>query len=156
MKAAENAALMEEEHSISSLVPYIKYYLPESKIVPLLLHGNYTSSVKLGELLSDMLSKDSKIAVIASVDFSHYLDVEKADKIDKETLAAIKNTDIENISRMGNDNLDSPPSIITLISAMEKTDAGNPIVLSHGNSSDITGTGADYTTGYYTVIYRHP
>jgi AmmeMemoRadiSam system protein B len=37
--AGENFELLEAEHSISSLVPYIKYYLPDVKLVPILLHG---------------------------------------------------------------------------------------------------------------------
>ncbi len=154
MKAAENISLMEEEHSISSLVPYIKYYMPDSKIVPVLLHGNYQASDKLAELLADMLSKNTRITIVASVDFSHYLDSETADKMDMETLAAIKTGDIEKISKMSNDNLDSPPSIITLINIMNEIDAKLSKVLDHGNSSDITGTGANYTTSYYSIIYK--
>jgi len=155
MNAAENALLMEEEHSISSLVPYIKYYMPETKIVPILLHGNYESSEKLGVLLADIQAENPGIAVIASVDFSHYLDAGTADKMDEKTLEAIKNQDIPGISKMGNDNLDSPPSIITLITAMKKAGTRPPEVLAHLNSSDITGTGADYTTGYYTIVYEY-
>lgn len=175
--ASQNTLLMEEEHSISSLVPYIKYYLPDSKIVPILLHGNYSTedSVELGEWLagflagqtspygslsncndvSDAAGPDShpRIAVIASVDFSHYLDKDTADKMDAETLAAIQSYDIHTISMMGNDNMDSPPSITALVSTMEKAGLSAPKVLAHDNSSCITGTGADYTTSYYTLLY---
>lgn len=180
-EAAENKALMEEEHSISSLAPYIKYYLPEAKIVPILLHGNYPSSEKLGNLLAAVQSEKPGTAIIASVDFSHYLDVETANKMDKNTLEAIRTADTEAISKMGNDNLDSPVSVITLITAMNSeapspdrsgpdlhasgdtgkqtapmktSDTRPPEVLAHLNSSDITGTGAGYTTGYYTIVYR--
>lgn len=156
LRASQNSALMEEEHSISSLVPYIKYYLPKAKIVPVLLHGNYSpeASQRLGELLAEALSGNPRAVVIASVDFSHYLDADTADKMDEKTLAAIKSNDIQLISRMGNDNLDSPPSIIALLSAMEKIGAAAPEVIGHGNSSDITGSGADYTTSYYTMLYK--
>jgi hypothetical protein len=57
---------------------------------------------------------------------------------------------------MGNDNLDSPPAIIALISAMTELEASAPEVAGHGNSSDITGSGADYTTSYLTMLYRRP
>lgn len=156
LKASQNTSLMEDEHSISSLVPYIKYYLPNAKIVPVLLHGNYTAkaSQELGEYLAEALLDHPRAAIIASVDFSHYLDTDTADKMDEETLAAIKSKDITVISKMGNDNLDSPPSIVALLSAMEKIGATDPEVLAHGNSSDITGSGADYTTSYYTMLFR--
>lgn len=156
LKASQNTILMEDEHSISSLVPYIKYYLPKTKIVPILLHGNYTpkASQELGYQLAEALSDNPCTAVIASVDFSHYLDACTADKMDVETLKAIQLNDINAISMMGNDNLDSPPSIMTLLSAMEKIDATDPEVLAHGNSSSITGSGYNYTTSYYTMLYR--
>ena len=156
LNASQNAALFEEEHSISSLVPYIKYYLPKAKIVPVLLHGNYTeeNSRKLGKLLASALPARSNSVIIASVDFSHYLDVNTANKMDEITLKAIKSNDIQSISRMGNDNLDSPASIITLLSAMKEKDTTSIEVTGHGNSSDITRSGADYTTSYYTMVFR--
>jgi len=168
-KASQSTTLMEEEHSISSLVPYIKYYLPNTKIVPILLHGNYTvkDSQELGERLAEALSDNkgtsgntslsghSNIAIVASVDFSHYLDEDTADKMDVTTLAAIQSNDIVSISMMGNDNLDSPPSIMVLMRAMEKAGIAAPEILAHSNSSNITGTGSDYTTSYYTLLYRY-
>ena len=156
LNAAQNTALMEEEHSISALVPYIKYYLPEAKIVPVLLHGNYSpeASGKLGKLLADAMTDDSRAVMIASVDFSHYLDAKTADLMDEKTLEAILSNDISAISRMGNDHLDSPPSIVTLLSAMTELGAAAPEVTGHGNSSDITGNGFDYTTSYFTMLFR--
>ncbi len=155
-KALQNTTIMEEEHSISSLVPYIKYYMPDVKIVPILLHGNNTKqeSVKLGEKLSEYASGNPGVVIIASVDFSHYLDAETAKKMDIVTLEAIKSYDIESIYAMGNDNLDSPPSIITLLTAMENLNSSGLEVLGHGISSDITGSGADYTTSYYTILFN--
>jgi AmmeMemoRadiSam system protein B len=169
--ASQNDDLMEEEHSISSLIPYIKYYMPKVKIVPVLLHGNYPAnkSAELGRQLAGILSDTSgtsstsgtsgkqsisNIAIIASVDFSHYLDVVTANKMDEKTLEAIKAFDIKSIGMMGNDNLDSPPSILALLSAMKELQATGPEVIGHDNSSVIAGKGADYTTSYFTLLFR--
>lgn len=156
-KAAQNNSLMEEEHSVSSLIPYIKYYMPKAKVVPLLLHGDYTAaeSGELGRQLAEKLSSTSDAVVMASVDFSHYLDAITADKMDEKTIAAIKAFDMDSISRMGNDNLDSPPSILVLLSAMKEMGADVLEVTGHDNSSDIAGKGADFTTSYYTAFFRH-
>jgi len=153
--ALQNADVMEEEHSVSSLVPYIKYYMPDVKIVPVLLHGNYTKedSVKLGEKLSEFASENTGVVIVASVDFSHYLDAETAKKKDRKTLEAIKSYDIDSIHKMGNDYLDSPPSIIALLTAMDRLCSSGPEILGHSNSSDITGKGAGYTTSYYTILF---
>jgi AmmeMemoRadiSam system protein B len=156
--ASENTGLMETEHSISSLVPYVKYYMPKTKIVPILLHGNYTvaESQKLGKFLAGIIKDDPGIAVIASVDFSHYLDADTADKMDRITLDAIISRDTFSISRMGNDNIDSPPSILSLLCAMDEIGAIGPEVTDHDNSFGITGIGAEYTTSYFTMFFRRP
>lgn len=154
--AAENDSLMELEHSISGLVPYIRYYLPDTKIVPILLHGNYSAadSEKLGEHLAETVQDNPEIMVIASIDFSHYLDTDTADRMDEITLKAIEARDTQVIIRMGNDNIDSPPSILTLLSIMDRLGAEGPLVTGHSNSFIIAGGGADYTTSYYTMLFR--
>ncbi len=158
LSASENDSIMQDEHSISALVPYIRYYMPDVRIVPILLHGNYTSadSLQLGKLLGKMSADDpGSIAIIASVDFSHYLDAGTAYKMDTITLEAIKNSDIQTISRMSNDNMDSPPSIITLLGAMGEAGAAGPEAAGHSNSSDIAGSGYDNTTSYFTMFFRY-
>lgn len=152
--AASKPTVLEEDHSISSLIPYIKYYMPDSKVVPLLLHGNLglNDSVRLGNYIGK-IAKDNNCVVIASVDFSHYLSVEKADAMDSITLDAIKRRDIRAISKMTNDNLDSPPSIITLLTAMDFMGAGDMLLIENSNSAKITGQSPDYTTSYFTMLF---
>ncbi len=156
--SSENDSLMELEHSISGLVPYIKYYLPDTKIVPILLHGNYSAadSKKLGEHLAAAMQDNPEIMVIASIDFSHYLDTYTADRMDEITLKAIESRNTEAIIRMGNDNIDSPPSILSLLAAMDEIGASGPLVTGHSNSYAIAGGGADYTTSYFTMLFRQP
>jgi len=156
LKTAESkAVLLEEEHSVSSIVPYIKYYLPGAKIVPILLHGNYglKKSIELGHEIYSNISQ-RKALVIASVDFSHYLPPEKADKMDEITLRAIKTWDINAISQMTNDNMDSPPSIMTLLTVMKDAGADELKLLGHDNSARIAKTYSDSTTSYFTGVYK--
>lgn len=154
LKAADSRAIMEKEYSISGLVPYIRYYLPKAKILPVLLHGDYSleNSRRLGSFLAESL-QGKKAVVLASVDFSHYLPADSADRMDEITLEALESRDAEHISHMGNDNLDSPPSIIALLTAMEAMEAKEFKLLGHNNSSRITGSGADYTTSYFTAVF---
>lgn len=152
--AGVNHKLLEEEHSVSALVPYIKYYMPDTRIVPLLVHGNLglKKSIELGRKI-ERLAGDKNYVVVASVDFSHYLPVEEADRMDKITLAAIKKKDLYSISLMGNDNLDSPPAVISLLTAMDRARSGDFIVLDHDNSGKMPGIRSDSTTSYFTAIF---
>jgi AmmeMemoRadiSam system protein B len=153
--ASENEGLMEIEHSISSLVPYIKYYMPDTKIVPVLLHGSYTQqkAKELGALLAEIAAGKSDIFILASIDFSHYLDIAEADRMDEMTLDAISSWDLDKLGMMTNDNLDSVPSAVTLLTAMDIMGAKDIDVTGHGNSSRITYSSFEYTTGYYTIFF---
>lgn len=154
--AAENNTLMENEHSVASLVPYISYYLPDAEIVPLLIHGSCTAeqSEKLGKLLADLINRNPGTVIIASIDFSHYLDVAKADEMDRITLDAVKSWDTGALRLMGSDNLDSVPSLLTLMTAMNEVQATDIEVTGHSNSSYISGSGYEYTTSYFTMFFR--
>ncbi|MCX7841788.1 MAG: AmmeMemoRadiSam system protein B [Clostridia bacterium] len=149
-----NNRLLKEDHAVAALIPYIKYYLPQAEVVPILISGSLgkDASGKLGQAI--VKASGSKNAIyISSIDFSHYLPMEKAEKMDKITLEAVKSRDIDAISRMGNDNLDSPPSMLALLAAMEKVEALDLILLEHSNSAKISGQGADNTTSYFTMIF---
>ncbi len=152
--AAESRDLMEEEYSVSALIPYIRYYMPQTKIVPILLSGNYSlkNSINLGEDLAAQFG-DRKGIIVASVDFSHYLPLETAEEMDEITLRAITDNDLVQISKMGNDNLDSPPSIISLLAAMDMLGVKNLKILDHSNSDLIGKSFSKSTTSYFSIIY---
>ena len=153
--AGTNIDLLEEDHSVSALIPYIKYYMPDTKVVPVLLYGNYgmDKSIKLGRCLYEQLN-GKKSLVLASVDFSHYLPPEEAESMDNITYEAIKKMDFDSISLMGNDNLDSPPALITFLSCMKNSGAKTPELVNHSNSSKISGKWSSSTTSYFTIIYN--
>ncbi len=152
--AGTNFKLMENEHSISSLVPYIKYFMPETKIVPILMSGTNSKaqSIRLGKLLKNEIC-DRDFMVIGSVDFSHYLSVREADEKDEITKQALKNRDINQISWMCNDYLDSPSSIVTFLTIMNEIGANNDAILAHDNSARISGRDKNNTTSYFTMVY---
>ncbi len=152
--SGSNSALMQEDHSISGLVPYIKYYMPNARILPLLLNGNNSldDSRRLGEAIQNKL-KGKKYIVIASIDFSHYLTLDKADKMDEVTLKAINDRNLKEIDGMGNDNLDSPPTLISFLSAMTAEGADKSKLLAHSNSARIIKINPKETTSYFTMVF---
>ncbi len=147
--------LFEQEHSVSVLVPYLKYYLPNAKIVPVLVKGNCSQerSGELGRELEKLVGNKNYI-IIAAVDFSHYLTAKQADEKDQITLRAFKNKDLQAISRLGNANLDSPPAVISLLTAMTGAGAGRFTVLGHDNSARISGVDTGSTTSYFTMLFH--
>lgn len=140
------------EHSIAAIVPYIKYYLPDSAIVPIMLHPDLTE--REAENLADLLLQNtgSRDVLVASVDFSHYLTGKEAMQRDAVTLKAIGDRDYARLLKMGDEYLDSPPSLVALMKAMDKAGAGSMTVLHHSNSARILERGLEETTSYFTLI----
>jgi len=146
--------IISDEQSIAALVAYFKYYLPETNIVPIILKSGFDISnvEKLSEYLSQKINKE--IVLIVSVDFSHYLSFDVAQKKDEITLSLIKDNNINGIYGLNSDYLDSPPSISLLIRTMEKAGADNPEVLAHSNSALFLEKPISSTTSYFIITYR--
>lgn len=150
----ENNEKLTSEHSTSGIIPFVKYYLGDIKVITIVL----TKQTKLEDIdvLIEELYKNINIdetLFVTSVDFSHYLDLDKANNMDLVSMDAIKNKDVNKIMNFTNDNLDSPISIVTMIKLMDKTGANNSSVLNHSNSELILKKRIEETTSYITYLY---
>ena len=150
----ENDDKLTMEHSTSSIIPFINFYMKDVKVVTLIL----TKQVKLSDvdtltdILYDNINADETL-FITSVDFSHYLSLEESDKMDLISMEAIQNKDIQKIMSFTNDNLDSPISIVTMLKMMDKISAPKKIVLRNSNSELILKKKFDETTSYITYLF---
>ncbi len=104
------------EHSVSSLVSFARYYLPEARIVPIIMKRNTSigQADKLAAALVEILPEDA--IVIASVDFSHHLDKTAADFHDEKSVADINDFDFAGLAES---EIDSPASIRVLLKFLE-------------------------------------
>ena len=142
---------IEGDHAIYGIVPFIRYYLPETRVVPLLL-GSRISKAET-DMVSDQLSaliNGGRVSLIASTDFSHYLSSLESQKMDQETIRAIANRDYRQIETYGNDHIDSPASLIAVMKAYEKS-GWNPMrLLEHTDSGKIQQKPNMENTSYFT------
>lgn len=150
----ESNIKLSKEHSTSSIIPFIKFYLEDVNVIALVL----TKQVELGDVdtLVNVLCEKLNIEetlFIASVDFSHYLDLEQANKMDLISMDAIENNNINKIMSFTNDNLDSPISIATMLKMMDKAGITGQNVLNHSNSELILKKKVDETTSYITYLF---
>lgn len=149
-----NNNILENEHSVAVHMPFIKYYLPDAKVAPIIL--SHKANLKNIKILSEQLEKylqNNKTIVISSVDFSHYLTGEEAEQKDKESLEAMQNFDYKKIYSFNNDNLDSPPSIIALLMVMQKLKIDNFNVIANTNSGQLLNDYDSKTTSYFSIEF---
>ncbi len=155
IEAGRDKSLLEREHAIAALIPYVKYYLPEAKLVPLVVHGDL--GLEKSKELADVILKSVEgkdILLIGSIDFSHYLPPNEAEQKDGVSIRAIRERDLLAISRMNNDYMDSPPTVITLLEMMNRKNIHGLKVLDHSNSAKIAGQYVDSTTSYFTILFH--
>ncbi|OWK27023.1 MAG: AmmeMemoRadiSam system protein B [Parcubacteria group bacterium GW2011_GWA2_38_13b] len=148
--AAPNEKAFEGEHSISSLVSYIKYFFPDTKFIPIVIKRNASEKKleNLSQALDKILPDDS--LVLASVDFSHHLGATAAEFHDETSIAAITNFDYARILRL---EIDSPPSIYVLLKYLEKRGA-KKIKYKNANSANLSGNfESDDITSYLFAYF---
>lgn len=141
------------DHADEVIMPYIKVYMPTAQVIPLLLSGHTTMQEleSIGAAVANLLGDNT--VVIVSSDFSHYLLPSVAAGKDKETLALLRTGQKDKILDLGNDYVDSPPSIVLLMGLMEKIGARKMDVLDHADGSTIAGTPHAPTTTYFFITY---
>lgn len=147
-------SVLENEHSVAGLMPYIKYYLPNAKVVPIILRSTLNDSeiTKLSEEITGIIDKDTFI--IASVDFSHYLDSQTAAANDKETLVAMQNFDYEKLYHFSNDHVDSPASVAALLKTMQSLGSTKFNLFFNTNSGFIENAPYSQTTSYFSIMFN--
>ncbi len=134
-----------KEHGLSIHMPYIAKYFENADVVTMMI-SKETSVDELNQLLGVL---PEELFIIASVDFSHYLDVETAYKKDVETLELLKRNKTLSLFRMNDAYFDSP-GCLYLIRTYNK---GGYNVYEHRNSFDYIGNGY-VTTSYFTIGFE--
>lgn len=152
--AQEDEDAFTNEQSVGAIVPYIKYFLPDVKIIPIILKSDF--DLKDGKNLANLLTEFSGdgTVILASIDFSHYLNNFKAREKDRVTLESIKSHDLGKILSFNSDFLDSPGSLVTLLMAMENIQKTGFEILNHTNSGEILGNGVIPTTSYFLLAFH--
>lgn len=143
------------EHSMGNLMPFIKYYLPEAKVVPLIFHHDLTKeeAVLLSRQLANF-AKEKEAVIMASIDFSHYLTNKEAQEKDIETLEIIKTKNIARLLTLGDAHIDSPGAMATFLLTMEELEMQDFKVLQHTNSGLLLGNDLIETTSYFTMVFE--
>lgn len=145
--------VLPKDHSVGSSLAYIKYYLPDAKVVPILISGFTTQ--KEAEEFSNILSKlvGDDIVLVSAVDFSHYLGSEEAHEKDKVTYKYIKNRNYEQIFNLNNDNTDSPASIAVTLMTMDEIGKSKMEALYNTNSGVLQDEKYIETTSYFSIVF---
>jgi AmmeMemoRadiSam system protein B len=136
MRAVPNLSLqprvLEREHGIAALIPLIDQTMPGTKIIPIIIRTDtrHDEPLPLVDALENELS-DPDVAVIASIDMSHYLPEEFADLHDARTIDTIQMLAADESRWL---EIDSPGSMFVILELARRLGLGDARIHAHTNS----------------------
>lgn len=139
------------EFGITNLLPLIKKYLPEVKIVPILIPANISREkvCKLVNIINQISS--AQTIMVASVDFSHYLPPDAASFHDVKSIRVLLNDEEEHFENIEVDSWQSLYAV-RLFARLRKKE--NPVLIAHKSFMDFLSFSPDETTSYFSVVFK--
>lgn len=146
----------EYEHSLEVQVPFLQYFKPDVKIVPIVLsHADPSVYAEIGRSIAEVLKKPGNDAVIvASSDMTHYEPHERAKEKDSKAIEAILALDAGELARRIDRfriSMCGYAPAISLITAARELGAEKAELVKYQTSGDTSG---DYSSvvGYAGII----
>ena len=144
--------VVDNEHAVMGIVPLILESSPQAPVLPLMISAGITNEEI--EILANRLSGCAGTVAVASLDFSHYLPTEEADKRDAITWQMISAGEIDRLRGLNNEYVDSPAALVIFLKLMHQWGANNMNQLAHENSGRILGNLSAATTSYLVAIFQ--
>jgi len=140
------------EHSVGALVPFLRYYFPHSRLVPILVDRNAqeiclkTLRIELSKLL-----ENPKVLVLLSMDFSHNSVASIADSRDEQARLAISTLDSGRVQEL---QIDCRKGLWLVLASLNQLRHVRAQISEHTNSAQLTGNVAQPdVTSYFTVFF---
>ena len=150
--SAQNETI-KADHSIGNILPFISYYLPGAKVVPIILKKNVPEE-KFENLLQYIINqqKNGRLIIVGSIDFSHYLSAQDSEKKDTQTIKAIEEKNYGLINSFHDDNLDSPATLKLVLRDVNAM-ASNKLIWQNSNSFKVLGGDINNVTSYFELVF---
>ncbi len=130
--AANQEDIFDVEHSIPTLVPFIKKSFPDATVLPVLV--NHKLTPENAAALADALPVDEHTLVIASVDFSHYQPDRVARFHDRASRAALSFADPALVDDL---EIDSQQTFQVFLRIMQRRGAREMTLLGDKNTAQM-------------------
>lgn len=166
-KILSNSAHLEEddkahiyEHSIEVQLPFLQYFKPDFKLVPIVF-GQPGSAVykEIGREIAEAVKElDREVVIIASSDMSHYEPQASAQEKDRQAIEAMLDlNEDELLKRVAEFNITmcGYAPAVSLIAAAKELGASGAELVKYQTSGDVSG---DYSSvvGYAGIIIKGP
>ena len=154
----EDSLAHQYEHSIEVQLPFLQYFQPEVRLVPIVFaHGGAAAYKEIGkEIASAIKELGREVVIMSSSDMTHYEPHESAREKDTQAIDAIRELDedelLKRVRELGISMCGYAPTV-SLISAAKELGAGGAELVKYQTSGDASG---DYSSvvGYAGIIIK--
>jgi AmmeMemoRadiSam system protein B/AmmeMemoRadiSam system protein A len=158
-----NTSAFDKEHSVEVQVPFIKYFFPDARILPLIVaEPDIEMCKKFAKALVSSIG-NKKVLVVTSSDLSHYPQFDDAIKVDNNTLKTIAGLNPKKIVEEMENELDkNTPQLVTCacgeapilaaVSFANEVGANRASIISYSNSGYNPIGSANKVVGYGAVV----
>jgi poly-gamma-glutamate synthesis protein (capsule biosynthesis protein) len=150
----EESGLFTHEHAIGAVVPFIRHYFPDARVVPIAIsfRSRRADWDRLVERLEPMIDGDT--IVVQSTDFSHYLPLAAAVRRDQEALNVLGAGDLEAAAAFRQPaHTDSRGAQYIQLRVQHDVFHANPMVVFNSNSQAYSTEPEAQTTSYIVQVY---
>lgn len=147
----------DNEHGLQSEMPFIKYFFPDAKVVPVLASISTTPEDwrEVVNLLKELV--DDETLVVQSTDYSHYLPLEQAIRRDQESISVISGIQPSAVGGLIQpDHMDSKAAEYIQMSLQKEVFGAKPTIIANRNSVEYGGRDRKTTSYIVTVFHRDP
>ncbi len=146
------------EHSIEVQLPFLQYFKPDIKIVPVLLSpGNAQAYKEIGQAIAKVVREfGPRVIILASTDMTHYEPQEKAREKDSKAIEAILQLSGDELLKrvQGMDiTMCGYAPVISLLVAARELGAKEAELVKYMTSGDTTGDKTS-VVGYAGIIVK--
>lgn len=156
--AREDTLAHQNEHAVEVQLPFLQYFKPDVKVVPIILaYSNPAAYKKVGEDVARAIKELKKeVVIIASGDMTHYEPQATAAEKDGKAIEAMLALDEDELTRRFQDldiSMCAHGPAVALISAAKELGVTGAELVKYQTSGDTTG---DYAAvvGYAGVIFK--
>jgi AmmeMemoRadiSam system protein B len=133
-----------DEHSLEVQMPFIKYRFPRARIAPVMMgQQDYASAMRLAEKIGTAIKRTKRdVRIVASSDFSHYVQEEKAKSDDLYAIEPLTSLDVPEFYRRIEERDVSACGygpIAAMVTVCGKLGAKMAQLLRYATSGEVTG-----------------
>ncbi len=146
-----NEEIIRDEHSVSSLVSFVRLALPETQLA-VFIAPFFTTTNTIENFISELeISIPDSAVIIASVDFSHYQNSAVAKYHDELSIQTVKNFDYKRLAYL---DIDSPAGLYFLLRMMEKRNTQSiAYEIADNSASILQNNSLEEITSYYSAYF---